>query len=151
VFARLFLLFTLVPILELALLIQVGRWIGTLPTIGIVLLTALVGAWLARREGVRALRRVQSELAGGQVPGMSLLHGLAVFLGGSLLLTPGVLTDVLGLALLAPPTRTLLIRGVRRRLEVYAMRHTGEVEARFWTHQRSNPTDRDPRGPDSLP
>jgi UPF0716 protein FxsA len=145
VLARLFLLFTIVPIVELALLIQVGRWIGTLPTIGFVVATAALGAWLARREGLRAWRRVRSELASGQMPASPMLNGLAVFFGGTLLLTPGVLTDFLGLALLAPPTRAILIRGLKRRLEVQVMRSTGEIEARFWSRDDDLPPDREIR------
>jgi UPF0716 protein FxsA len=133
VFGRLFLLFTLVPILELALLIRVGQWIGTLPTLAIIVTTALIGAWLARREGTRTWRSVQQTLAAGQIPGDALLHGLLVFGGGALLLTPGVLTDLLGLALLAPPSRAAIARSLRRRLERHVMRSTGRIEARFWT------------------
>jgi UPF0716 protein FxsA len=135
VFGRLFLLFTIVPILELALLIRIGQWIGTLPTIAIIMVTALVGAWLARREGTRTWRNVRGMLASGQMPGEALLHGLLVFTGGAMLLTPGVLTDILGLSLLAPPTRTALVRHLRRRLERQVMRSTGRIEARFWTKE----------------
>jgi UPF0716 protein FxsA len=133
VLGKLFLLFTLVPILELILLLQVGQWIGTWPTIGIIVVTALVGAWLARREGIRAWRNVQSTLAAAQMPGEALLHGMLIFSGGALLLTPGVLTDVLGLALLAPPTRTAIAAHLRRRFERHVARSTGQIEARFWT------------------
>jgi UPF0716 protein FxsA len=135
VLGRLLLLFTIVPIVELALLIRVGQWIGTLPTIGIILVTGLLGAWLARREGVRTWREVRATMARGEMPGEILLHGLLVFGGGALLLTPGVLTDLLGLALLAPQTRTGLVRHLRRRLERHAMRSTGRIEARFWTKE----------------
>jgi UPF0716 protein FxsA len=135
VFGRLFLLFTIVPIVELALLIRIGQWIGTLPTISIIMATALVGAWLARREGTRTWKNVRGMLAAGQMPGEALLHGLLVFTGGAMLLTPGVLTDILGLSLLAPPTRTALVRHLRRRLERQVMRSTGRIEARFWTKE----------------
>jgi len=133
VFGRLLLLFTIVPIVELALLIWVGQRIGTMPTIGIILATAVVGAWLSRREGIRAWRNVQRTLASAEMPGEALIHGLLVFLGGALLLTPGVLTDVLGLSLLAPPTRSVVVRHLRRRLERHVMQSTGRIEARFWT------------------
>ncbi len=116
-FGRLFLLFVLVPILELALLIQMGRIVGLLPTVGLVLLTGAAGAWLARSEGVRVLFRFQTELAGGQLPGQALFDGLCVLVGGAFLLTPGILTDFVGFALLLPFSRRWIQRRMRRSLE----------------------------------
>jgi UPF0716 protein FxsA len=121
-FARLGCLFVLVPLVELALLVQVGRWIGVLPTIGIVAVTGLLGAWLARSQGVQALSRLQSETAAGRVPAQPFLDGAAILVGGLLLLTPGVLSDLFGFALLLPPTRRPLqryaldriVRGIQR-------------------------------------
>jgi UPF0716 protein FxsA len=142
-FARLFLLFTLVPILELVLLLWIGRWVGFLPTVALIVVTALLGAWLARQEGTRAWREVRLSLASGRVPGEALLGALAVFVGGAMLLTPGILTDLAGLALLAPPTRSALMHGIRRRLERRMMRQAGEIEARFW----SSRSDQEPGEP----
>jgi len=133
VFGKLLLLFTIVPVIELILLIRIGQWIGTVPTIAAIVATGVLGAWLARREGARTLQGVRAALAGGRTPGDALLHGLFVFTGGAMLLTPGVLTDVLGIAMLFPPTRTMIARVVRRRLERHAMRSTGQIEAKFWT------------------
>ncbi|TVP76614.1 MAG: FxsA family protein [Gemmatimonadales bacterium] len=116
-FARLGCLFVLVPLVELAVLIQVGRWIGVVPTIAIVAVTGVVGAWLARREGVRTLVTVQNEMAAGRLPGGAMMDGAAIVVGGALLLTPGVLSDLVGFALLIPPTRSVLKRWARRRLE----------------------------------
>ena len=116
-FGRLFLLFTLVPLVELALLIRIGEWLGVLPTVALVLATGVVGAALARREGVRTWRRVQEELEAGRVPGGELLHALMVVVSGAFLVTPGVLTDVAGLGLLVRPVRELVIGRVRRSLE----------------------------------
>lgn len=113
----LFLLFVLVPLIELALLIQVGQWIGLLPTILLVFVTGIAGAALARREGLRTLRRLQEEVASAQLPGDALLDGAAILLGGAFLLTPGVLTDLVGLSLLLPPTRALIKRLARRELK----------------------------------
>jgi UPF0716 protein FxsA len=143
-FARLFLLFTLIPIIELALLLQIGQWIGVTPTIIGIVVTALIGAWLARREGTRAWREVRVSLTSGRVPGEALLGALAVFIGGAMLLTPGILTDVAGLVLLAPPSRSALLSALRRRLERRMMREAGEIEARFWTHDQTGGGD-DPR------
>jgi UPF0716 protein FxsA len=107
-FARLGCLFVLAPLVELALLVQVGRWIGVLPTVGLVAVTGLVGAGLARREGLRALVRVQGELLQGRLPTRAILDGASVVVGGLLLLTPGVLSDLLGFALILPPTRWVI-------------------------------------------
>jgi UPF0716 protein FxsA len=135
VFGKLLLLFTIVPVIELILLIRIGQWIGTMPTIAAIAATGVLGAWLARREGARTIRDVRTALAEGRTPGDALLHGLFVFTGGAMLLTPGVLTDLLGIAMLFPPTRNAIARTVRRRLERQAMRSTGRIEARFWTRE----------------
>ncbi len=113
---RLFLLFTVVPLVELALLIRVGRWLGALPTVGLVAATGLAGAWLARRESTRSWRAVRDELAAGRVPGEELLHTLFIVLAGALLVTPGVLTDVVGLLALIRPVRALGVEAARARL-----------------------------------
>jgi UPF0716 protein FxsA len=107
-FRRLILPFIVVPIAELALLIQLGRWIGLWPTLGLIVVTGTVGAVLAAREGLRALHALQVDLAEGRIPGRPILDGLSIFVGGALLLTPGLMTDLLGFALLARPTRRWL-------------------------------------------
>lgn len=110
---RLFLLFTLVPVVELALLIRIGGLLGLGPTLLIVIGTGAAGAWLARREGLRAWLAVRSELQGGQLPGESLVHALLILVAGVVLITPGVLTDIAGILLLVPPVRRGLIGRVR--------------------------------------
>jgi UPF0716 protein FxsA len=117
VLGRLFLLFTLVPLAELWLLLRIGAWVGLLPTLALVIGTGVAGAWLARREGVRCWAAVQAELGAGRVPGEELLHALLVLAAGLLLVTPGILTDLTGLALLLRPVRRLAVRSIRRRLE----------------------------------
>lgn len=114
-FGRLFLLFTIVPLLELFLLLRIGGAIGAWPTVAIVIVTGLLGAALARREGIRAWRAVSAELAAGQVPAVELLHGFLVLVAGVLLVTPGVVTDAIGFGLLARPIRTRFLRWLRRR------------------------------------
>ena len=114
---RLALLFIVVPILELVLLIELGQLVGLLPTVGLVVFTGVTGAWLARAEGVRVFFQFQQELASGQLPGQALLDGISVLVGGALLLTPGVLTDVVGFSLLFPPTRRWIQGRARARLE----------------------------------
>ncbi len=116
-FARLALLFVVVPIVELVILIQLGRAVGLGPTVALVILTGVGGAMLARAEGLRVLLRFQRELAEGRLPGQSLLDGVCILVGGAFLLTPGILTDVAGFVLLLPPTRRVVQRIVRRRLE----------------------------------
>ncbi|MEM9075188.1 MAG: FxsA family protein [Myxococcota bacterium] len=110
-------LFTVVPALELYLLILVGRHVGFAATVGIVLATGMLGAALAKREGLRVVQKWQRELAEGRTPAEGVLGGLLVFAGGIFLITPGVLTDLFGLLMLIPPTRKLFARFVRSRLE----------------------------------
>lgn len=114
---RLALLFIVIPLLELAVLIQVGQVVGLPATILLVLATGVAGAALARREGLRTLTALQGELARGALPGQSLMDGLAILVGGAFLLTPGILTDVAGFLLLLPPTRRWVQRRVRKRIE----------------------------------
>jgi UPF0716 protein FxsA len=104
----LFLLFVLMPIAELWILIQLGQAVGFWLTLAIVLGTGVLGAALAKSQGLRVLRDVQSELAAGRIPHRQVLDGMAILVGGTLLLTPGFISDVVGLALLFPPTRHLL-------------------------------------------
>jgi UPF0716 protein FxsA len=119
--ARLFFLFTALPLLEIALLVQVGSFIGALNTIAIVALTGALGAWMARSQGLSVLRRIVESLRRGEVPGKELLDGAFILIGGALLLTPGLITDVLGLLCLLPPTRQVLrawaLRKIRDRIE----------------------------------
>jgi UPF0716 protein FxsA len=114
---RMALLFVVVPILELVLLIQLGQIVGLWPTLGLVILTGVSGAVLARLEGMRVLFQFRRELASGRIPGQALLDGISVLVGGAFLLTPGVLTDLAGFALLVPLSRRWIQRRVRRRLE----------------------------------
>jgi len=116
-FSRLFLLFVGVPLLELFILVQVGQIVGVWPTIGLVVLTGVFGAALARLEGLRTIWKIRGELGHGRLPGGALLDGLAILIGGALLLTPGILTDLVGFSFLLPPTRKILLRRIRKSLE----------------------------------
>lgn len=113
---RLILLFTLLPLAELTLLFRIGEWLGAGATLGLVIGTGVVGAWLARREGLRTWERVRAELAEGRMPGEELLHALLVLIAGVVLVTPGVLTDVAGLLLLVRPIRDAVVKRTRKRL-----------------------------------
>ncbi|MCW3009844.1 MAG: FxsA cytoplasmic rane protein, partial [Solirubrobacterales bacterium] len=114
------LLFVVVPILELFVIIQVGGAIGVLPTIGLLLLDSVLGSVLMRSQGRAAWQRFQAATAAGKVPAREVVDGALVVFGGALLLSPGFLTDVLGLALLFPPTRAMvrrtLLGGVVKRM-----------------------------------
>ena len=105
---RLFLLFAIVPVIEVWLIIKVGRVIGPLPTVAILLAISLAGAWLARSQGFRVIAAIRDELAAGRLPAAHILDGAFVLAGGILLLTPGFFTDLVGLVLLFPPSRRLL-------------------------------------------
>ena len=109
-FGILVLLFTVVPALEIFLLFEIGGRIGALPTFVIVILTGIWGAALAKMQGLSVLHRIQTELNQGQIPGDAIVHGLLVFGGGLLLLTPGFLTDILGFSMVIPGTRHLIAK-----------------------------------------
>jgi len=117
VFSRLLALFIILPLIELALLIELGGIVGVWPTIALVLGTGAVGAALARSQGARVLREIRAELAMGRMPAARMLDGLMILIGGILLLSPGVLSDLLGIALLFPPSRVAFKQILRIRLE----------------------------------
>lgn len=139
-FRRLILLFILVPIAELALLIQLGSWIGLWPTLGLIVLTGILGAALASREGLRAWHAFQMDLSEGRIPGRPILDGLSIFAGGALLLTPGLMTDLLGFTLLWRPTRRWLQGRVVKRLGGWVER--GQIHIRAsadWRERSTGP------------
>ena len=107
-------LFLVVPIAELAVIIAVGSEIGVFNTIGLLIVVSVVGAWLAKREGLGVLRRIQAQLDAGRMPGTELVDGFLVLFAGVLLLTPGFLSDCLAIALLLPPVRAVVRRTLRR-------------------------------------
>ena len=114
-FPVLLLLFLLVPLTEIYFLIVVGGWIGALPTIALVVLTALIGATLARHQGLVTLQRVQASMARGELPAIEMLEGALLLVGGLLLLTPGFFTDAAGFICLLPLTRrALALWGLQR-------------------------------------
>ncbi|HEX9887114.1 MAG TPA: FxsA family protein [Longimicrobiales bacterium] len=131
---RLALLFVVIPLIELAILIQLGQVVGFLPTFSLVILTGVVGAILARAEGFRTFLAFQREVARGRLPGQPLQDALAVLVGGAFLLTPGILTDVAGFALLLPPSR----RWIQRRVRGWVLRqvNAGQLNVHLWTPGR---------------
>jgi UPF0716 protein FxsA len=117
--------FILVPLAELAVLIAVGDWIGLVPTLVLLLVVSVAGAWLAKREGLVAWRRFQLALAEGRMPTVEVADGAMILLAGALLLTPGFLTDVAGVLLLLPPTRAMARRLAPRLAERRLRRRGG--------------------------
>ena len=114
---RLLLLFVVLPAVELALLIELGSRIGTPATLGLIAVTGIVGASLARRQGLGVLRRLQEETQAGRLPAGSLVDGVLILVAAALLVTPGILTDAFGFACLVPGFRNLAKRELRRRFE----------------------------------
>ena len=114
---RLAALFVLVPLIELALLLYLASWTDWSFTLGLVIITGIVGAWLARREGLRCWQGVQRELAEGRLPTDALLDGPMILVAGALLLTPGILTDLVGFGLLVRPLRERVKRSMAQRLK----------------------------------
>ena len=111
-----------IPVAEIFFIIRVARDLGIPETIGLLVAVSIVGAWLVRRSGLGVLRQIQERLARGEIPGKELVDGLLILVGGVLMLTPGFLTDAVGLLLLVPPTRlalrALLIRRYSKRIRI---------------------------------
>lgn len=107
-FIRLLIIFTIVPIIELYVLIEAGRQIGLGATIAMIMLTGIAGAYLARSQGFNIINRIQNELNNGTLPAEELFDGAMILAGGLLLLTPGFCTDLFGFFLLTPATRSVM-------------------------------------------
>lgn len=114
---KLFLAFTLIPVIELALLIRLGGVIGVINTLLLVIATGFCGAWLARAQGFRTMLRVRERLGRGAMPAEDLIDAVIIFAAGVVLLTPGLVTDIAGLLLLLPATRTPFKRWLRGRFD----------------------------------
>jgi UPF0716 protein FxsA len=113
--AILVLLFLVLPIVELYVIIRVGQEIGALYTIALLLAISVIGAWLAKREGLGVWRRINQQVGDGKVPGAELVDAFLILFAGALLLTPGFVTDALAVVLLIPPSRAVVRRTLRRR------------------------------------
>ena len=114
---KLFLAFTIIPFLEIYLLIKVGSYLGAFNTVMIVVLTGFLGALLARYQGLQTMLKVRESLGRGEMPAEELLDALLILLAGIVLLTPGFLTDLAGLLILIPTTRLVFKRWLRKRLD----------------------------------
>jgi UPF0716 protein FxsA len=125
---KLILIFTIVPFIELSLLIELGSVIGTLPTILVVVITGVIGAFMARLAGLSVLFKIQENLRQGIFPRDELFDGVLILIGGAFLLTPGLLTDALGFFLLLPLGRS----AVKRWLQEILKRRIDSGEITFW-------------------
>ncbi len=128
---RLLLLFLIVPIAELYLLIEIGQRIGTVSTLALIFLTALLGSALARRQGLGVLRRMQAEMGQGRLPASSMVDGVLILLAGAVLITPGVLTDIVGFVILIPATRGLIKAYLWKRIERAVKQGSARVHVDF--------------------
>lgn len=108
------LLFIIIPIAEIMLLLKVSQYIGAWTTVGLVLLTAVVGVNLLKRQGLSTLSRFQQRLQSGQIPAQEMVEGMLIAFSGALLLTPGFITDAIGFTCLLPPVRALLAKRILR-------------------------------------
>ncbi|HFE38381.1 MAG TPA: FxsA family protein [Gammaproteobacteria bacterium] len=120
IFRSLFIVFLVIPILEIFLLIKVGGIIGAVPTVLAIIATAGIGAFLIRHQGITTLNRVQTSLQNGEIPAIEMFEGLVLLISGALLLTPGFFTDSIGFIALIP--------GLRRLLIVWALKHASIIQ-----------------------
>ena len=116
-FIKLFLALTLIPLIEIYLLIKIGSHLGAFNTVLIVILTALLGAWLARLEGSKTMTKVRESLNRGELPAEEMLDAMLIFGAGILLLTPGFVTDLAGLGILVPQIRNGFKRWLRKKFD----------------------------------
>ncbi|WP_115717338.1 FxsA family protein [Gallaecimonas mangrovi] len=117
-FGRLFLLFLIVPFIEITLLIKLGGIIGVVPTVALMIITAVVGAKLVRQAGFATWTQAQQRMANGEMPGQQICEGLVLLIAGVLLMTPGLLTDIAGIVLLLPNVRRKLAAQLGKRMVV---------------------------------
>ena len=135
-FPQLLLLFIIVPVIELILLFQVGARIGPLPTLGIIIITAIIGARLTRAQGAHNMQRARTAMNEGRMPHQEVLDGMMIIIAGVMLITPGFLTDALGFTLLFPSLRAKLrkrlAKSLNRRVQIVGNpangQRTGEVD-----------------------
>jgi UPF0716 protein FxsA len=124
---KLFLAFTLIPVLEIYLLIKIGYFLGAFNTIIVVIVTALLGASLARHEGIRTMMRVRESVNRGELPAEEMLDAVLIFIAGIVLLTPGFITDLAGIAILIPNARSWLKRWMRRKFDQWISENKADI------------------------
>ncbi|WP_104400331.1 FxsA family protein [Vibrio penaeicida] len=143
-FPILLLLFIAVPIIEIALFIQVGGFLGLWTTIGLVLLTAFVGATLVRSQGLQTLMSVQNRLQQGELPAQQIVEGVMLAVAGVLLLTPGFMTDALGMLVLLPAPRAIIAKQLMSKVKVQNFGNGGGGFHAQGGFHHQNPFEQDP-------
>jgi len=146
------LLLVLWPLVEIAVFLQVVTWIGVLNTLAVMVAISICGAWLVKRQGIGTLARMRSELDDGRIPTGPMTDGGLLAAAGFLLLIPGFVTDVVGLALLVPPVRGVVRRGLGRRFTVRTARvRRGRTSDYLDVDEARHPPDQRPDPPELLP
>ncbi|MFW5803327.1 MAG: FxsA family protein [Verrucomicrobiota bacterium] len=145
----LFILFIGLPWIELWLLLRIGAVVGAGPTIGLIILTGVIGASLTRLEGARALGKIRNSTARGEVPGTAIVDAMLIFAAGLVLITPGFLTDVTGFLLLIPQTRALIRALLVRQLKKHAV-YQFNVNVHTQEQGRQSPGGRQSPDPDVI-
>ena len=126
-FIKLLIVFATVPLIELALLIKIGEFIGILPTIIIVASTGIIGISLAKNQGYQVIRRIKYNIESGKMPADDLISGLLILIGGTMLLTPGVITDITGFSLIIPSSRNFFVNIAKNKIKKYIEKKYQEV------------------------
>ncbi|MBU2978277.1 FxsA family protein [Alteromonas sp. C1M14] len=142
----LFLLFAVLPIIEIALLVKVGGIIGGWNTIGIVILTAFIGAYFVRREGIQTLQTAQMKMQRGEMPGKEMVDGLMLAVAGVLMVTPGLITDTLGILLVLPGTRHVIARYISANMKLRVVSATSGQQDSPFSHTDPFAQQRDENG-----
>ena len=124
---KLFLAFTLIPFCELYLLIKIGYYLGAFNTILVVIVTGLLGAYLAKLQGIKTMMRVRESLNRGELPAEEMLDALLIFVAGIVLITPGFITDLAGLGILVPNTRSWFKRWLRRKFDQWISKNRANI------------------------
>ncbi|MBL7022203.1 FxsA family protein [Patescibacteria group bacterium] len=125
-FGKFLALFIIVPLLELALLIEVGKYLGVWNTIALVLVTAVAGAMMMQLEGLRVWNNLQQDLMSMRMPTDNIINGVLILIGGIVLLTPGIITDIIGITLLIPFTRSIYRKILKKKFE-YKVRTKADI------------------------
>ena len=141
-----FLLFVVMPIIEIWVLIEVGSRVGVFNTVLLVILTAVIGTMMLRAQGLAILNRVRSQMASNQLPAREMLEGVFLVFGGALLLTPGFVTDTVGFLCLIPATRAMMASALSSR---FSVRASGAYQA-HQTHHRVHSAQRSNNGSDTI-
>lgn len=137
--------FIVMPIIEIAVLIQVGGWLGLWPTLALIILTAMAGTWMLRQQGFAVLSRAQTQLERGTIPLAEVFEGFCLVIAGALLLTPGFVTDLMGGSLLLPPVRAWLYKTLGHHLRTSVSYSETEFHGTTSTSGHATHDDRDRR------